>query len=107
MFTRVLIALSLFAFCGAQIVLAADSPKSLPECSKIAAACEAQGYVSGGHKKGGKGLWMDCIGSIAKGQTVAGVTGFTADDAKACRKAADAWEQSKKAGKKAAAPAGK
>jgi hypothetical protein len=104
MISRVLLTLSLFAFLGAQFTFAADPAASLPECSKIVSACESQGYMPGEHKKGGKGLWIDCIDAIAKGKTVPGVSGFTADDAKACEKAAKASRQPKKA---APAPAGK
>ena len=99
MFSKVLATLSLLALLGTPFAFAADSPTSLPECSRIISACEAQGYKSGAHNKSGKGLWVDCIGAIAKGKTVSGVTGFTFDDAKACEKAAKAQQQAQKAGK--------
>jgi hypothetical protein len=107
MFSKVLAVFSLFALLGTQLTFAADSPASLPECSKIVSACKAQGYMHGSHQKNGKGLWVDCIGTIANGKTVSGVTGFTADDAKACEKAAKAQQQAQKAGKSTVAPAAK
>ena len=107
MFSKVLATLSLLALLGTQFAFAADSPASLPECSKIASACQAQGYMSGAHNKSGKGLWVDCIGAIAKGKTVSGVTGFTADDARACERAAKAQQQAQKASKSTVAPAAK
>jgi hypothetical protein len=58
----------------------------IPQCEKIAAACEAAGFQPGDHKKNGKGLWVDCIGKIAKGETVAGVSS-TKDEALACEAA--------------------
>lgn len=67
------------------ISFAAD--KNLPaECTTIASQCEAAGFMPGAHKKNGKGLWVDCVHVVAKGQTVTGVTA-TKDDAIACQKA--------------------
>ena len=67
----------------------AEKPKELPQCASIAKACEAAGFHPGDHKKNGKGLWVDCVGAIAHGKTVAGVTA-TQDEAKACSEAAKA-----------------
>jgi len=43
------------------------------------------GYFPGNHPKTGKGLWVDCIGKAAKGETVEGVPDITQDEAKACQ----------------------
>lgn len=107
MVLRVLASLSLLIFLGAHLSFAANSAASLPECSRIASACESQGYKAGQHSKSGKGLWIDCIGVIAKGKTVPGVSGFTADEAKACERAAKALQQQKKGTKGSTAPAGR
>ncbi len=66
------------------------------ECTAIAAACEAAHYMPGEHKKNGKGMWADCIHAIAKGKTVEGVSGFSADDAKKCAKAKHASKHHEK-----------
>lgn len=65
----------------------AEKAKELPQCASITKACEAAGFEPGAHKKNGKGLWVDCVGAIAHGKTVAGVTA-TQDEAKACSEAA-------------------
>jgi hypothetical protein len=52
----------------------AEKPKDSPDCAEISKQCEAAGYTPGDHKKDGKGLWVDCIGAVAKGKSVAGVT---------------------------------
>jgi hypothetical protein len=50
-------------------------------CKKIISACEAAGFVKGGHKKAkgntpeqDKGLYVDCMQPIMSGKSVAGVT---------------------------------
>lgn len=63
-------------------------PQDLPACAAIARACEAAGFEPGDHSKTGKGLWVDCIGQIAKGKTIAGVTA-TKEEARACRDGAE------------------
>jgi len=45
------------------------------------------GYQAGEHKRDGKGLWVDCVGPLSKGKTVAGVSGVTQAAAKACAQA--------------------
>jgi hypothetical protein len=72
----------------------ADKATEIPECSPIAKSCEAAGFEPGHHKKNGKGLWIDCIHAIAKGKTVAGVTGTEAE-AKTCLEAAKAMKKKK------------
>jgi hypothetical protein len=67
----------------------AEKAKDLPQCATLTKACEAAGFEPGAHKKNGKGLWVDCVGAIAHGKTVAGVTATQAD-AKACADAAKA-----------------
>lgn len=74
---------------GALVVLSlslsahAQRPKDSPECAEIAKQCESAGFSPGGHKKDGKGLWVECIGAVAHGQTVAGVTA-TKEQAEKC-----------------------
>ena len=68
---------------GASIAKA-DKATENPACANIAKACESAGFMPGDHKKNGKGLWVDCVGAIAKGKAVAGVTA-TAEEAKACK----------------------
>ena len=60
-------------------VQAADSKP----CKTIKAACEAAGFVKGGHKTG-KGLFKDCMKPIMAGTTVPGVT-VPADEVQACQ----------------------
>ena len=48
------------------------------ECKMVKEACEKAGFVKGGHKEG-KGLIMDCMGKIAKGEKVEGVAVDPAD----------------------------
>jgi hypothetical protein len=66
--------------------IAAEAVANDPACTTIVGACEGAGYHPGEHKKNGKGLWVDCVGAIAKGKTVAGVTN-TQKEARACMKA--------------------
>jgi hypothetical protein len=48
---------------------------------------EMHGYQPGEHSRDGEGLWVDCVGKLAKGQQVAGVSGVSQQAAKACAKA--------------------
>lgn len=57
-----------------------------PECSKVSEACKAAGFEPGEHKKTGKGLVIDCLKPLAKGDVVQGVTA-TKEEAKVCLKA--------------------
>ncbi len=50
-----------------------------PECTAIVDQCTKAGFTPGDHKKGGKGLWMDCVKVVATGGTVTGVTVAKAD----------------------------
>jgi hypothetical protein len=65
---------------------AAETAVNDPACTAIVAACEGAGYKPGEHKQNGKGLWVDCVGAIAKGKTVEGVNG-TPKEARDCMKA--------------------
>lgn len=70
----------------------------LPACQGVTDKCMAasvtatdsktgktiNGYVSGEHKRDGHGLWVDCVEKLAKSQPVEGVTGVSAESAKAC-----------------------
>ena len=53
-------------------------------CKNIVAACEAGGYVKGGHKKDNKGLWKDCVQVIKSGKSVPGVT-VSESDVQECK----------------------
>ena len=55
-------------------------------CKAISEQCVSAGYKPGDHKTGGHGLWIDCIGAIARGKSVTGVTASKAE-AKTCLKA--------------------
>lgn len=68
---------------------AAAKPADLPQCQTLVQQCEKAGYEPGEHKKDGKGLWVDCVGAIAHGKSVPGVTASQAD-AKTCADAAKA-----------------
>jgi hypothetical protein len=53
-------------------------------CHAIHEACEKAGFVKGGHKDGGKGLFVDCLAKIKKGESVPGVT-VKPEDIQACK----------------------
>ncbi len=63
-----------------------------PECSKVSDACKAAGFEPGEHKKTGKGLLIDCLRPLAKGDVVQGVTA-TKEEAKACLKAVKSFKK--------------
>jgi len=67
---------SLFAF-------SAHAGDSKP-CQEIRTACEAGGFVKGGHKKDGKGLMIDCMKKIIAGESVPGVT-VSPEQVSACK----------------------
>ena len=79
---------------GAVAQAKGGKPKDDPACANIAKQCEAQGFMPGAHKRNGKGLWADCVGKIAKGETIAGVNA-TVDEAKACAAAAKSHKAEK------------
>lgn len=79
--------------------------EAAPECAKIVPQCKAAGFEPGQHRKTGKGLWVDCVGAIARGRTIAGVNA-TKDEARSCRGVARASRRSAGAAG-AAAPAKK
>lgn len=64
--TKLILLMSLI-LPGAQS-FAADHP-----CKQIVKACEAAGFVKGGHKEK-KGLWVDCVKPVKAGQSVTGVS---------------------------------
>jgi hypothetical protein len=72
----------------------------IEQCKDISAQCEAAHFEPGMHKKNKMGLWVDCVGKVAKGETVAGVTA-TKDQAQACLDAKKAKRAEHKAAKKA------
>lgn len=75
--------------------------EALPECTKIASECRAAGYMPGDHKRGGRGLWADCVHAVSVGKAVTGVS-ETKEGARACAKAARAYRKGTVTG--AAAP---
>ena len=82
MFSKILVSTAfLFSFSA---FANHDGHGKAPECDAVRAACEKAGFTMGGHKEG-KGLIVDCMGKIAKGETVAGVAVDPADPtSKAC-----------------------
>lgn len=73
--------------------------KSPGPCKKIVSACEAAGFVKGGHKKNGNGVFKDCLNKILAGEAVANVT-VPADEVAACKE-----KKAKRQAKKNGAPA--
>lgn len=57
---------------------------------------EMHGYQPGEHKRDGEGLWIDCVAKLAKGQTVAGVSGVSQASAQGCMDAEKAAHGKKK-----------
>lgn len=78
----------------------AEAIRNSPECEKVSAACESAGFKAGTHKDGGKGLWIDCIKPLADGKTISGVSGITADEAKACADSSKDVRKARRAAKK-------
>jgi hypothetical protein len=85
-----LILLSLFA----SFSTFAEKAMDLPECASAKTACA--NFKAGDHKKNGHGFWVDCVGKIAKGKTVEGVSGLTQADALNCVKAAKTFRDAHK-----------
>ncbi len=75
--------LSAFILASSLVAFSASAGETGP-CKQIKAACEAGGFVKGGHKKDGKGLYVDCMKKIMAGETVPGVT-VTPDEVTACK----------------------
>lgn len=55
------------------------------------------GYTPGEHKYDHHGLWVDCVGQLAKSKPVEGVTGVSAASAQACLAAEKAAHPGRKA----------
>lgn len=84
-------------FCGSMALAKMDG-SDIPACKGVTDVCMSanvsatdsktgqtmHGYQPGEHKRDGEGLWADCVAPLAKGKTVAGVTGVTKDAARAC-----------------------
>ena len=97
---------STFAFAAG----AKHDGSDIPACKGVTDVCLAanvtatdsktgqieHGYVAGEHLRDGKGLWADCVGQLAKGKTVEGVTGVSQESAKACLTAEKAAHPPKK-----------
>jgi hypothetical protein len=89
---------------------AVNDGSDIPACKGVTDVCMAAnvsatdsktgkqvtGYQPGEHRKDGKGLWVDCVGKLAKGETVEGVSGVSKEAAKACRVAEHAAHSKKK-----------
>lgn len=67
-------------------------------CHKIRTACEGAGFVRGGHKKDGKGLWKDCVQPVMNGTSIAGVT-VDSKDIQACKEKRESRKAKRKAAK--------
>lgn len=78
--------LMIAGFCSSQ-GYADDSMKEVgpggKPCAEAISACKAAGFVQGGHKDG-KGLHVDCLGKLFKGEAVLGVT-VPSDKIAACK----------------------
>jgi hypothetical protein len=70
------------AFLGS-ISAFAQGGESMKPCNQIRSACEAAGFIKGGHKEK-KGLFKDCLDPILEGQSVVGVS-IGADVVTACK----------------------
>ena len=101
---KVLIA---FAFVIGGIAHAADSTPDIKECKAVKKACKGAEFSKGAHKEGNrKGLFVDCMMKLAKGEKVEGVDIDPADPAqKPCFDKMIARHDAHKA-EKAAAKAG-
>jgi len=62
-------------------------------CKEIKAACEAAGYVKGGHKDK-KGLHIDCLKKLMNGESVEGVS-IGADKIAACKEKKEKHKKNK------------
>lgn len=76
---------------------------SLPECQNAYTVCQGAGFKAGAHQKGqkmgeGTGLWIDCVGAVAKGKKQ--VAGLDQAAAQACLTAHKAHKAEKAAAKK-------
>ncbi len=77
-----------FIFAGAQVLAHEGHEhgggKGEGACKALKEACKKAGYEKGKHKDG-KGLIVDCMGKVAKGETVEGLSFDTAaPENKAC-----------------------
>ena len=70
---------------------AADHP-----CKEVKAACESAGFVNKAHKTKGKGLHIDCMQKLFKGEPVAGVN-VSPETVNACKSKKESRQASKKA----------
>lgn len=75
--------LSALVLASAVFAFSATAGETAP-CKEIKSACEAGGFVKGGHKKDGKGLFRDCMKKIMAGETVPGIT-VTPEQVSACK----------------------
>ena len=95
---KILLGALVIAAFSTQAFAKVDDGSDVPACHGVTDVCMAaqvsgvnnkngktvQGYQPGEHSRDGKGLWVDCVDKLAKGQPVEGVSGVSADSAKAC-----------------------
>jgi hypothetical protein len=107
---RLVFGLISISFIFGSFAFAKQDGSDIPACKGVTDVCMAanvsatdsktgkavQGYQPGEHKRDGEGLWVDCVHKLAKGETVAGVTGVSAAAAKACAVAERAAHPRKK-----------
>jgi len=74
----------LLSLATGSTIASAEEPKPAHPCEAVKSACEAAGFVKGGHKKDKKGLFVDCMQPLMAGQSVAGVSA-AADVVAACK----------------------
>jgi hypothetical protein len=77
-----LMVLCLFSFLSVSVFAEEKHVDGHP-CKQIKSACEAAGFIKGGHKDK-KGLHLDCMKPILDGQAVAGVS-VSAEQISACK----------------------
>jgi hypothetical protein len=65
-------------------------------CQQIRQACESAGFKKGAHRENGKGLWIDCISKLKKGEAVEGVS-VTSEQINACKERMEKRAEKRKA----------
>jgi hypothetical protein len=91
---RSLLVLSLFV-CSSAFAHGGHDGSDIAACKGVTDVCMTKGFEPGDHKKNGKGLWMECVHKLAKGETVEGVTGVSKESAQSCADAAKAMRGDK------------
>jgi hypothetical protein len=97
-FNQSLLAALILTSSVSAFAIGKEDGSDVPACKGVTDICMAapvtatdsktgkvmNGYISGEHKRDGHGLWADCVEKLAKSQPVQGVTGVSAESAKAC-----------------------